>query len=487
MNKGQVTIVSFFIILFFILAGGCAYFGIIPYPQRVQAQKQLLYGGKFKQATQSLAKEASSHNQVLFLMEQGMIRNIQGDYKAAIEPFEQALSLIQGFENRAVISARSLASQLLTLPTNDNAIPYRSYAFERVLLNTYQALNYLFLDDLEGARVEVRQADQRQMKELKRHNKEVSEYQKWGKKREIELADYPALQREQEKLQKLSGSVVNSFQNAFTYYLSGIIYELNKEENDAYIDYKKTYRLSPHFFYVQADLLRLSQKLGFREEYADWISRFGNKPKEIKAEYYKRGAEIILFYGAGFIAQKQQIKLTIPINNTLITMALPAYTQEGIARNRGDFLVKLFDDGRLLGDTSMVADLDPLAIKALGEQLPIIFIRQMARILSKTALSKKVQKDSHALAFLATSLYNILSENADLRNWLLLPSTIQILRRRVAAGNHKFSWQLQTFSGKMQDIQKTSVTLQEGDICLVNLRSIENRLFSTVKILHSNK
>jgi len=196
MNRVKVTSSLFVIILSCIFAGGCAYLGMIPYPQTMQGQKQLLYGGKFTQATQLLAKEASGNNKILYLMEQGMIHNVQGDYRASKEPFQQALAAIQSFEDRAVISARSVASQLLTLPMNDNAIPYRGYAFERVLLNTYQALNYFFLDDLEGARVEVRRADMRQTEELKRHNKQISAYQKWGKKRKIEPADYPGLQKE---------------------------------------------------------------------------------------------------------------------------------------------------------------------------------------------------------------------------------------------------------------------------------------------------
>ena len=168
-------------------------------------------------------------------------------------------------------------------------------------------------------------------------------------------------------------------------------------------------------------------------------------------------------------------------------MALPVYTRQGITLQGGDCLIKVFDAERLLGNTSMVVDLDPLAVKALEEQFPIIFTRQMARILGKAALSKNVQKGSSNLSFLATSLYNILSENADLRNWLLLPNTIQIFRQYLPAGNHEFSWQLQTKSGTLKDVRKSSVTLQKGDICLVNLRSIENRLFSTVKVLQRNQ
>ena len=110
MNKSQIIIVSFVLILLFVFTGGCSYLGMIPYPQTIQGQKQLLYGGKFEQATQNLAKETSRNNKVLYSMEQGMVHHIQGDYQASIEPFRQALTTIKSFEDRALISAGSLAS-----------------------------------------------------------------------------------------------------------------------------------------------------------------------------------------------------------------------------------------------------------------------------------------------------------------------------------------------------------------------------------------
>jgi uncharacterized protein len=481
--------------IFCILASGCSYLGLVSYPSLVQEKKQLLANGDFNKAVKALEKGAHSGNsQVLNLIEQAMVQHVQGDYKASLESFKQALSLIKGYEDRAVVSARSVSSQMLTLPLNDNAIPYYGYPFERVLANTYQAMNYLFLGNPQEARVEVRQADQRQTKELERHNKEVSEYQKWGDHKGIDLASYSQVQKVQEEMQSLSGSDLSSFQNAFTYYLSGIIYELNSEANDAYIDYKKAYKLSPRCSYVQADLLRLSKKLGFQEEYAEWASRFKELPTadyEVEPNGFsgKRGAEVILFYGAGFISQKQQIKLTIPLHQSLVSIALPAYTKQSV-HTEDDLLVQALDSETPLGTTSQVLNLDTLAIKSLQEQYPVILTRQIARVISKTILSNQTQKNSGNLGFIAASLYNVVTENADLRNWLLLPNNIQVLRRRVTAGSHEFNWRLQTRFGQeqstqhVQNVQKTSVTLKDGDTCLVNLRSIEGRLFCSVTILH---
>ncbi|MEW6380954.1 MAG: hypothetical protein AB1611_15280 [bacterium] len=468
-----------------LLAGGCAYFGLVSYPELVQEKKQLLAGGNFDQALRAVESGTRSGNsQVLNLMEQGMIRHIQGDYQGSISSFNQALSLIRDYEDRAVVSARSVASQLLTLPLNDNAIPYYGYPFERVMVNTYQALNYLFLGNPQEARVEVRQADLRQTKELERHNKEISEYRKWRNDKGIDVSDYPAVRKLQDEMETLSGSTMSSFQNAFTYYLSGIIYELNGEDNDAYIDYQKAYQLSPHFTAVQSDLLRLSQKLGFRDEYAEWSSRFRDLAKEEQAGSAGSGAEVILFYGAGFVSQKQQIKITLPVNRTLVSIALPAYARQS-ANSGSTLLIQAIDSGKPLGTTSQVIGIDGLAVKSLEEQLPIIITRQLARVISKTAISRQVQNNNaNNLAFVATSLYNMLSENADLRNWLLLPNNIQVLRKRVNAGRHEFTWRLETRFGQVQSMQTASVALKDGDTCLVNLRSINGRLFSSVKVLH---
>ncbi|MEW5800756.1 MAG: hypothetical protein AB1847_01510 [bacterium] len=487
MNRRPGKAFLFLVVSLLTLAGGCSYLGLVPYTSLVQKKKQLLAGGNLNKAVQSLEKEAhSGSSQVLNLLEQGMVRHVQGDYQASLESFKQALSKIRDYEERAVISARSVASQMLTLPLNDNAIPYYGYPFERILVNTYQAMNYLFLGNPEEARVEVRQADLRQTRELERHNKQISEYQKWGGSKGIDLGSYSQVQRVQKEMHDLSGrSALSSFQNAFTYYLSGIIYELNGEANDAYIDYKKAHQLSPRCASIQADLLRLSQKLGFREEYAEWASRFQDLPQGelTRSSGSDSGAEMILFYEAGFISQKEQIKITLPIHKTLFSIALPVYTSQSL-HTEDTLPVEVRDFGISLGTTSQVVNLDTLAIKSLVEQLPIILTRQIARVISKSAISNQAQKNTGDIGFLATSLYNVISENADLRNWLLLPNNIQVLRGQVPSGNHEFEWRLQNRFGQVLIMQKTQVNLKEGDTLLVNLRSIEGRLFSNYTVLH---
>ncbi len=57
----------------------------------------------------------------------------------------------------------------------------------------------------------------------------------------------------------------HSFQNAATFYLSGVVWEMLGERNDAYIDYKKALEIFPDNLFLQADVMRLGKRLGMRE------------------------------------------------------------------------------------------------------------------------------------------------------------------------------------------------------------------------------
>ena len=57
----------------------------------------------------------------------------------------------------------------------------------------------------------------------------------------------------------LIGNIKNGFQNAFTFYLSGLLYEADKQFDDAYIDYKKALEINSDNSYLQQmfyDLLK---------------------------------------------------------------------------------------------------------------------------------------------------------------------------------------------------------------------------------------
>ena len=145
------------------------------------------------------------------------------------------------------------------------------------MLHHYQALNFLTKKDLEGAAVEVRRANNEQEEALRRFESEVEAAQKAAEKKHISSKSQSAVSSSYAQMDEVAGKVKNSFQNAYTFYVSGFIYELLDQANDAYIDYKKALEIYPENRYLQQDVIRLARALNMGEDLVDLQARFGSE------------------------------------------------------------------------------------------------------------------------------------------------------------------------------------------------------------------
>ena len=93
----------------------------------------------------------------------------------SIAAFDAAARRIDDFEAAAKISVGSEAGALFTNQAN---LPYRGRAYDKVMLHTYQALNYLQLADHDAARVELNRALQRQRDAVEANAKRIEEAQR---------------------------------------------------------------------------------------------------------------------------------------------------------------------------------------------------------------------------------------------------------------------------------------------------------------------
>ena len=75
--------------------------------------------------------------------------------------------------NKAKIQISKGIEKLGAVVSNDNAISYQVPYYEQGMLHSYQALNYLFQHDLEGALVEIRRANLVQENALKAYQGEI--------------------------------------------------------------------------------------------------------------------------------------------------------------------------------------------------------------------------------------------------------------------------------------------------------------------------
>lgn len=92
----------------------------------------------------------------------------------SLAAFDEAARKIDEFEAQAKVSVSSESAAMLTNQAN---LPYRGRAYDKVMLHTYQALNYLQLGDSDAARVELNRALQRQRDAVEANAKRIQEAQ----------------------------------------------------------------------------------------------------------------------------------------------------------------------------------------------------------------------------------------------------------------------------------------------------------------------
>lgn len=93
----------------------------------------------------------------------------------SLAAFDDAARRIDEYEEAAKVK---VGSETAALFTNQANLPYRGRAYDKVMVHTYQALNYLQLADPDAARVELNRALQRQRDAVAANAKRIEEAQR---------------------------------------------------------------------------------------------------------------------------------------------------------------------------------------------------------------------------------------------------------------------------------------------------------------------
>ena len=422
-----------------LLSSGCASTSTFnSYTSQLNPVIQNIKENKSIDLTKQFAPQMNSADKILYLMERGRIAQIQGDFDTSRTNFEAAINAIKENDQKAIISASGAGAQSGALLVNDNAVPYKGDGYERVMLYHFQAMNYLAKNDIEGAGVEVRRANLEQEEALKLHEKELQQAQESARNNKVPTQTPDSVVKVYADLDRYIGSVKNSFQNAYTFYLSGIIYEMLGQNNDAYIDYKKANEISPDNTYLQKDVLRLAQQLNMGDDLKRFKTDYPQAARSLSNTPSGGTGELIVLFEDDFIPQKEQIKIPIPVSLQAVTMtavAFPVYHPKDMAV----FPLVLSEGGNPAGSTEAICFTGALAIKALKEKVPAMVIRQLIRSALKGAAAAEAKKELGGWGSLVASAYNFISENADVRSWTTLPFDVQIMRTNLSTGEHNFA------------------------------------------------
>lgn len=424
--------------LLLVVTGCAATSTFTAYPHKIHPLQASLTSRTPLDLSQCLLSECQGKDLILYNMERGRYAQIVGKTDVSMADFKTSMEKIRENDEKALISASDIGANVAATLVNDNAIPYEGEGYERVLLYHYQALNYLKKKDVEGAGVEVRRANAEQNEALQRFEKELEKSREEASEKNVNRGAASRIATQYAQMDEVAGKVKNSFQNAYTFYLSGFVYELLQQPNDAYIDYKKALEIYPENRYLQKDVLRLAAKLDMRDDLDELNKRFSVDPEQkFVPENASDSGELLVLFEDGFVPEKHEVKIALPIDRNIVSIAFPIYQEKWSAPTP----LQLLSRNDLIGSTEPICDIRALAVKALTEKVPILATRQIIRAIAKAVTAAQARKNMGDLGQFAANVWNIISESADLRSWLTLPSNVQILRTTLPAGSYKLTLQ----------------------------------------------
>lgn len=418
-----VTIVS-------VLLSGCANLSTGNLFSHYSAQNNAVYQsvktGQYDKAQQVLPEYIAGD--ILDNLEKGRVYFLSQNYPDSKQYLELSDQAVRVQQDQAVISISDTATSVGSIAANDNLNTYRPADYELGFLHLYLGLNYLEKNDLEGALIEMRRANQVQELARKSREKELESAEKDMQAQGVSpnvgsiLANYPD-----------AGKTLQAVQNGYLLYLSALLYETSNDLNSAYVDYRRALAVMPDNNEVIQATLRVAKRLGMNEDLIKLKKRYGN-PSSLSAG----DARVIVIEEQGVVQALQGWKQALPIydsrgDGAIYSLALPYYPKE---------TTEMFSNTRINNvplESSTLTDVNLMAQRDLSEKMPSIIIRQALRVVAKDQIRKEASNGDD-VGNLLFNVWNTLTEQPDTRSWQTLPGTVKSSSVQVSAGEQILSF-----------------------------------------------
>jgi hypothetical protein len=350
-------------------------------------------------------------------MEKGELLRLKKSFPESIASWKQSDKKIAEWESEAKVTLSKVGSGVASAVVNDKSSRYDGQDYEKVMLSTRLALDHIALGDLDGARVEIKKTHEREALIQELHSKEIQEEEDDAHEKGIstsvsELNGYPVATLNTPEVLGLK----NGYQNAFSHYLAGFLYESIGEVGMAAPGYKKAIELSPNNNSIKEALSGLDIRTSQSKSQTD--------------------SDVLFVVENGFGPSLNSITVPIPVPAAgLVPISFPLLESDSTATIAVKSII-LPDSKALPIET--ITNIDAMAKRSLYDRLPGIILRGAIRAAVKGA-AQAVAYQQHQLAGLAVNLINVATESADERIWKSLPSNIAIARTRLPLGKNKLT------------------------------------------------
>lgn len=462
--KNKLNIVAGLLLTVFLLSSCATY-----YQKTVQFNEHFTVGNieKAQEFLLHQTKAEEKKDRLLYFLDRGVVEQMLGNYEVSNEYFEKAYVYTQDYR-------LNISYDILSSIANPMLKPYKAEDFEVVLIHFYKAMNYLQMQQLDEALVEVRR---------------------------VNIALNELNDRYEDKKNRYK-------EDAFAHNLMGIIYEAQKDYNNAFIAYRNALEVYDSVYQenfqtiapeqLKKDLLRMAHYNGFREELEKYEQEFGLEYRQVKEE----GGDLVFFWlnglgpvkgefsinftrdenSGGFVFANESSGYSFPINvNTandkagesnlnqvrFVRMAIPKY------RKRMPLVSNAYldVDGQNY-QLQQAENIDQIAFSTLEDRMLREIGKSIARLVLKQAAELAASEQNEDLGFLVSAL-NAVTEKADTRNWQTLPHSIYYQRVRLKEGEQTVNL-IMRGEGVEADTVTVSVDIRKGNTSFRSFHSLES-------------
>lgn len=395
--------------LFLLISLCCV--GCLSYSQKLHPMKEALVAGDHDRV-HKLIDEASflsdrSSSRLLYLLEKASVYHAQRQYIEALKAYKQAARLV------TELYSKSLTQGVLSMVVNDQSMDYPGEDYEIMAIHTMMALLYLEMDQLDKAAVEARRINTR-LRELSRQK----------------------LSSQSSDRQKITYET-----DAFSLYLSGLIFEASDQIDSAIVDYSralKSYELGYPGCDVPEDLVvslyRLAQQKNRSQLVSSLRSRYGSRLQHLS----QNTAGLVVIAKGYPVIGKEAETFVFSLGDQVIRYEWPVIREGSSPMPPYRIQVGTGSSGESLSQSmDLVQDYDQLSRVMLKQKRLGLTAKAVTRIATKAGVAHSMMRSEDPLVQIfgiVLSLSSLLTETADTRSWNLLPSKMGLKRYALRPG-----------------------------------------------------
>lgn len=368
-------------------------------PDRAFFSGNYLEAGQKCQEGYAKKKGREGDDALLYLLDGATAYHTARAYPEAIKLFREADDIAD------LKDYTRLSTEAATLLVSDQIKQYKAEDFENILINVYLALNYAFLGRVDDALIEAR-----------RVNRKIYLMNTEGKR--------------------------SYGENALAHYLSGALYESQREWNDAFIAYKNALKAiksagqtsSQLTHTLGRDLVRMASLLGLKDEVERYKEVSGDlevSPMSVAVKNSKLG-EIFVVFERGISPKKvpspslnsipEFVSRSNPVRNA--TLQLGQLTESDVIRMESQPFVEWLD-------------VESAARESLKQKWGGIIAKKIAGAAAKVGIGAAINSKTNSGLGTLVTYFLLATDQADTRSWNWLPQGFMVARVRLKPGRYK--------------------------------------------------